>query len=406
MKSLTKKLPLGILLTSTIMTPLAFAERSDIHSEIKEALSKSKVNIALRARYEAVNQDVDGGSDVDANALMLKSRLSVKTGAFNGLSLGVEVDNNTAIVDDYNDATFSYSGNDAVIADPEYTEVNQAYLQYKNDKLTATVGRQRILHNNQRFVGGVAWRQNEQTFDGYRIQYKASDAFSVDYSYVYNVNRIFVEDSKNTDNFSGDLHLVNSAYKISKAHKISAFAYLLDIDNAAAVSTNTYGILYNGKFDNIVLNASYATQRDAGDNPNSFDTDYYNLEIGTKIKKITLLGGFEVLGSDNGQMAFTTPLATLHKFQGFTDKFLGTPANGVEDIYITAKTLVKDIKLSATYHDLSSSEGSVDYGSEIDLAAAYKFDNACSLLLKFAHYNADEFSTDTNKLWVQLAANF
>ncbi len=406
MKTLAKKLPISILLASTAVSPLALAEHSDLTSGIKKALSDSKVNVAFRARYEMVNQDLTDGSDIDANALMLKSRLSLKTGALNGFSLGVEVDNNTAIVDDYNDGTFSYSGNDAVVADPEYTDVNQAYIQYKNDKLTATAGRQRILHNNQRFVGGVAWRQNEQTYDGYRIQYKASDAFSLDYSYVYNVNRIFVEDSKKTDNFSGNLHLANATYKINKSHKLSGFAYLLDIENAAASSTNTYGVLYNGKFNNIMVNASYASQTDAGDNTKNFDTSYYNIELGTKLEKVTLLAGMEVLGSDDGNVAFSTPLATLHKFQGFADKFLGTPANGVEDIYVTAKTAINGVKLAATYHDLSSNEGGIDYGSEIDLVAAYKIDPACTVLVKFANYSADNFSTDTNKLWLQLAAKF
>ena len=121
--------------------------------------------------------------------------------------------------------------------------------------------------------------------------------------------------------------------------------------------------------------------------------------------KVTLLGGLEVLGSDDGNVAFGTPLATLHKFQGFADKFLGTPSNGVEDIYITAKTKVNGIKLAATFHDLSSDEGSIDYGTEIDLVAAYKV-NSYNFLVKFSSYNADELGTDTNKLWLQVATKF
>ena len=45
--------------------------------------------------------------------------------------------------------------------------------------------------------------------------------------------------------------------------------------------------------------------------------------------------GYEVLeGAPTGGLAFVTPLATLHKFQGWADKFLATPASGIEDAYI------------------------------------------------------------------------
>ena len=154
-----------------------------------------------------------------------------------------------------------------------------------------------------------------------------------------------------------------------------------------------------------MINAAYATQSDAGDNANDFSADYYNIEVGTKVSSVTLLAGIESLGSDNG-VGFSTPLATLHKFQGFADKFLATPGQGIEDIYVTAKTTVSDIKLSATYHDLSSDVDSIDYGSEIDLSAAYAVNKNVSVLVKFSSYNADDYATDTDKLWLQVAANF
>jgi hypothetical protein len=34
--------------------------------------------------------------------------------------------------------------------------------------------------------------------------------------------------------------------------------------------------------------------------------------------------------SGDGVIGFSTPLATLHKFQGWVDKFLTTPANGID----------------------------------------------------------------------------
>jgi hypothetical protein len=117
------------------------------------------------------------------------------------------------------------------------------------------------------------------------------------------------------------------------------------------------------------------------------------------------LGGYELLGSDNG-VGFSTPFATLHKFQGWADKFLGTPGDGVQDIYLTAKTKVKGIKLSATYHNLTSDVGSKDWGNELDLVGSYKINKNYGVLVKYANYSADALSTDTSKLWIQATAKF
>ena len=399
MKNLASKALLPLLATA-VLVPTAFAD-SAVATGVKDALAQSKVDVSFRARYEGVDQD---GLD-NASGLTVRSRLSVNTGAFNGLSLAVEVDNVSALVDNYNDLTVDYMGNEAVIADPELTDINQAYLKYTNNNFTVKAGRQRINQDGQRFIGGVGWRQNEQTYDGYRVQYKANDKVNFDYTYVYNVNRIFGPDSVKAGDLSGDLHLFNSAFKFAENHKVSAFAYVFDFDTAATLSSSTYGFLYKGKLGAVNLVASYATQSDNGDNPNDYSADYYNFEAGTKLGKVTVKAGVEMLGSDNG-IGFATPLATLHKFNGFADKFLGTPGAGLEDIYLTAVTKINGVKLVATYHDYSSDVDGINYGSEIDLVAAYKLNKTYSFLAKYANYNADEFSVDTEKLWLMVTAKF
>ena len=400
-----KTFTLSLLTAAILSAPAAFAADPAHGKGITDALADSKVNVSFRARYEGVDEDgVAGNADKDATALTVRSRLTLNTGAYQGLSLGLEVDNVTALVDDYNDLTFDYSGNDSVIADPEITDINQAYIKYVNGDLTATGGRQRILHNNQRFVGGVGWRQNEQTYDGVRLEYQANDSLSFDYSYIHNANRIFADAKKGAD-LGGEFHFLSVPYKVNKEHKITAFAYLLDFDTAAGLSTDTYGALYNGKFGPVFVNASAASQSDAGDNTNSFTATYLNAEVGSKFDIVTVLAGYEVLGSDNG-VGFSTPFATLHKFQGWADKFLGTPGEGVRDIYVTAKTKVKGVKLSATYHNLTSDVGSKDWGNELDLVAAYKVNKNYGVLVKYANYSADDKPTDTSKLWIQATAKF
>lgn len=400
MKNTLKYTPLALFIASVLTAPLTFANGKVVATGVKNALSESTVKLNFRARYEGVDQD---GIDDNASALTLRSRITANTGSFQGFSAGVEVDNVTDIIDNYN-STRNGETRYPVVADPKGTDVNQFFLKYKGDNITAIAGRQRILHDNQRFVGGVGWRQNEQTYDGYRVQLKANHTFSADYSYVYNINRIFGPRGDRAD-LHGQFHLLTSAFAINKDHKIKAYAYLLDFDTAAGISTDTYGISYSGKLSALNVTAAYATQSEAGDNTNDFSADYYNVEIGTKLDSVTLLAGVESLGSDNG-VGFSTPLATLHKFQGFADKFLSTPGQGIEDIYITAKTKINGIKLSATYHDLSSDVDNIDYGSEIDIAASYTIDKNYNVLVKYASYNADDHASDTDKLWVQFVAKF
>ncbi|MCI2284859.1 hypothetical protein L3081_17510 [Colwellia sp. MSW7] len=70
------------------------------------------------------------------------------------------------------------------------------------------------------------------------------------------------------------------------------------------------------------------------------------------------------------------------------------------------RVLFFGVKLSATYHNLTSDVDNIDYGNELDLVANYTVNKNYSVLAKFANYSADDFSTDTNKLWLQAVAKF
>ena len=76
--------------------------------------------------------------------------------------------------------------------------------------------------------------------------------------------------------------------------------------------------------------------RPTGDNPNDYDAEYYAVDLGLKTPSSASCSALatRVLGSDDGNFAFRTPLATLHKFNGFADVFLVTPNDGLEDIYV------------------------------------------------------------------------
>lgn len=380
----------------------ATAEEATSFSDI---LTKSETKFSFRYRYEYVD---DNSSAKDANASTLKSRITWSSAAYKGFSGLVEVDDVSHIGgENYATPSNGKAGEYPIVADPDGTDINQIYLKYKGDSFTGIAGRQRILHAGQRFVGGVGWRQNEQTFDSFRLQLPAGPV-SLDYSYIWDVNRVFGPDTNGGQprRYESDSHAVYASFSPAQGHTIGLYSYLLDFENAAANSSETYGIEYNGVIGPVSIAAAAATQSDYKDNPIDYDAEYYMAELGYKIKGVALAAGYEQLGSDDGNFAFRTPLATLHSFQGWADKFLITPANGIEDIYFKVAGKVGPTNIAMFYHDFSADEGSADYGTEFDAVVTYPINKNISAQLKYAKYDAEDFSTDTDKLWFTVNMSF
>ncbi|MFA5496036.1 MAG: alginate export family protein [Porticoccaceae bacterium] len=192
---------------------------------VVEALAKSKVSGNFRLRTESV--DVDAPAPKDASALTLRSRLGIETAPLSGFSGILEFENIQILGgrDDFAPESAGY----APIVDPAGTEVNRAYLRYRGiDELDLGLGRQRIVLDNQRFVGAVAWRQDEQTFDAFTASYGGVPGWNVYYAYVDKVKGIASE--KPTFNFDIDSadHLVNIAYSGFGLGKLSGYYYRLE----------------------------------------------------------------------------------------------------------------------------------------------------------------------------------
>ncbi|MDQ2075426.1 alginate export family protein [Marinimicrobium sp. ABcell2] len=372
-------------------------------TDLSEALSSGEVGLNFRLRYEDVSWD--GLSDSDA--LTLRTRLSYTSGSFHGFRLMLEMDDVTEVgTVDYRTAlNDTENPGTAIIADPEGTEVNQAYFSYTQGETEARLGRQRILLDNQRFVGGVGWRQNEQTYDAFSVRNESLADTTLFYAYVDNVNRIFGEQNVIGDHRQ-DTHLFNAQYRGFGVGKLTGYAYLIDNESAPALSSDTFGVRWLGTINpQWSYTLEYAIQSDAGDSPLDYSTDYMLAEVAGKFGPVSAKVGYEVLGSDDGEVGFATPLATLHAFQGWTDRFLETPGTGIEDIYVSLGAQLAGINFGLAYHDLSSNEGSISYGREIGFSAAKRV-GPVNLLLKYADYSANDFGSDTQKLWLMAEASF
>jgi hypothetical protein len=380
---------------------------------------KIKPLIDARLRFESVDQK-PLARDASAVIARVRAGFEAKTKAF---ALLIEGEGTLAISEKYNSGV---NGKAAfpIVADPETIELNRAQVQILAiPKTIVTIGRQRINLDDQRFVGSVGFRANEQTFDAARIEYSGIKNVKADITYSWSQRTIWGVDGGNRFGLarqqavSGDNIFANLSYK-HKLGTLTGFAYLVDQDEAVIsgfrMSSKTIGARFAGtaplsKSTKLSYLASYARQSDYHRNPNNYSADYIAAELGVEAKGFKLAGGYELLGADGGVAltSFQTPYATLHKFNGWADKFLVTPPNGLQDIYGTigytkAKVAGFDsIALSANYHDYKSDRLGLHYGSEFGAQIAAKI-KKYTFTLKYADYNAKAFATDTRKFWASV----
>jgi len=376
--------------------------------------------IDLRLRYENVTQT---GAAVDADAVTARLRAGFEVKHASGLSFLAEAEGTLGIVTDYNAFPGAYTaasvGNShqrrpgfATVADPANVELNRLQLQYKSKALTLTVGRQRINLDDQRFVGAVGWRQNEQTFDAARVEATLGPII-LDGTYSNSQRTVFGIEAGPRQAYGGDFVFLGAGAKLGPV-AVKGFGYLLDFDETIsfANSSQTYGArataaLPLSKKVKLALAASYARQSRYGTNPVAYSADYLAGEAGLAYKTVTLTAGYEKLGADAAAgRSFQTPMATLHKFNGWADAFLVTPASGLQDYYGGAAIKLPKVKAlpglnaQVVYHSFTTDTGSVKLGDEWDASLGFKLGRT-AIMAKYASYNPVVGAT-LNKFWLQL----
>jgi hypothetical protein len=374
-------------------------------ASLPDAIRQGKFSVNARLRYENVQQT----NLLDANALTLRTRLGYTTAKFAGWQFSAEGENVSALDGD----AYSQSGLNpaasrrAVVGDPETTELNQLWLAYSSGQTTGTLGRQRLVLDNARFIGDVGWRQNQQTFDALVIQDKSLAKTTVTYAYLDQVNRVFSRRHAQ-GRFESDSHVFNVSHAGLPIGTLTGYAYLLDFKNSAANSCATYGLSLAGsrKLSDAVTftyRAEAATQSDYGASPLNYSALYTFLEAGLGVKQGSFALGHEVLGSDSN-VGFKTPLATLHAWNGWADLFLATPAAGLRDTYAKATVnLPQGVTLTSFYHWFESDSGNTEFGTELDIMLSRKFGKYFTGTVKFADFRRDSLAfANVRKVWLQL----
>jgi hypothetical protein len=379
----------------------------------------SVIKVNFRTRYEDVTEDVINAAGATtgekvADAWTTRSRLSYQSGAWNGFGFVAEMDNVTEMT---NNVDYRTAPNDplnptaAVIADPVGTEINQGFVSYTTFNNQIKYGRQRLILDNARFIGNVGWRQNEQTYDAISFTNKAIRYTNFTYAYIKNVNRVFGEDNPGLGDLNMNSHVLNASYTGFEAGKLIGYSYLLDVENPIAqygLSGDTFGARWQGTVgEKFAYNLEYAQQQNAGINE-AYLADYMLAEGTYTISRFSIGLGYELLGSDDGAYGFATPLATLHAFNGWADKFLTTPKDGLEDKYLNLGVTFGGAQALVSYHKFDADVNGADYGDEIDFSISKKT-GAVVWTAKYAQYAMGDAATkvtDTEKFWVMADWNF
>ena len=373
---------------------------------LAEAFRSGSASLDLRYRYEWIADDT---FDVEAHASTLRTALAYETGSYEGFGLFVEAENVASVGNDsYHDAGVGDPNNRRInlppLADPALTQINQAGLRFTRGATTVRMGRQEIVLDDHRFIGNVGWRQNHQSFDAVRIESSDLAYTTLHYALIRRVHDI------RGAAVPVSVHALNAAFSAHPAVRIAGYAYGIDYEHAETRSTATFGFEVSGSVERgggrLLYEIEYAGQQGPAGNPLRLDAGYVHFMAGGELRGITLVGGWERLGGSPEKGQFNTPLATLHAFNGWADRFLVTPAGGLEDAYVGVRGRTGVFEWNATWHVFSADTGAVRYGDELDFEFRYLAPWRQTFAVGAALYDADAHSTDVSKVAVWTSVRF
>lgn len=406
-----------LMLTMSLL-PLAFAE---VHAEdvFTDAVKAGKATFQVRPRFEFV--DDDGAATADpAKAFVVRTVLGYKLAPIAGITAYAEAEDIRALGDDYHVPVVQPNAAFATVVDSESTAVNQAWLSGYGFK----VGKQKMVYNNSRFIGDVAFRQDDQTFTA--ISYEKAKLLSwldVQASYASKVAMI--------NGQSGDIRLpvVNVKARTPVGANVTLFWAGLEGKEAAGLTVPMAGLIANtgkdksreyrvikidGKQGKFLYDLSYGKQVAYADGTavNVPDADYRDIQLGYDFGPLVVKLQQETL-----EQGFQTPLATLHVFNGWADRFLVTPTGGLVDTNIKFSGKAAGLGLALAIHQFEAESGGTTFGTEIDASVTKTFTPNWSAMVKVAQFDgsgdittgnaaAQAYSKDLLKTWVQVDYKF
>jgi hypothetical protein len=454
MKVDSKKIVVAVATALSMVTYMAHAEDATPAEEalpeytFMDAIKTGKNMTSFRLRYEYVQQDGTAvapatGALQDANAITLRSLVGWQTAPYENFSFAAQLIDVSKLQDDFNDGT-SFTpinaasnqpdkGQYAKVVDPDYTGVNQLYVDWTGIKNTRVrLGRQQVNLDNVRFVGDIGFRQVMQVFDGLSVMTKAVPNAEIYLAHFENVRQITTK--LRTE---GAIEVVNAKYYFTPTESLTGYGYLSSMDDLGfsngwfgSAGKNQSNKVFGLRLDGVhpftpnlraLYTAEYAKQSDYKGGNSLIDAHYYKIGGGVGIDFLTIRLDQELLSSNNNNYAFQTPFGTNHLFQGWVDKFLVTPKAGIKDTFASASYRWNDVLFYADYHIYNSDVdfakvggGTGDkYGTEWNAAITYNYNKNIMGKVEYGKFmESDPYLAtasrvrDTNKLWLTAMYSF
>jgi len=377
-------------------------------NSISGAIEGGELIFELRPRVEHVDQTGTG----DADAFTNRTRLGWKTGSFHGVSGLIEFEDVRNLGgDDYNDGV-PPAEPFATIGDPESTELNRLQLAWRaNAHFTATLGRQNVQFDDQRFIDPSNSRQDSRTYDALRADVTFS-SLKGSYVYIDHVNNTAAEFT----DLDTETHLLNVTNKFSNAFSLTGFVYALDFTTPSAInqSSEFIGVRASGEiegFDTKFKYAlSYANQQDYGSSTVDFDLDYGLASLTATHGPFSGRLQYETLEGD-GVRGLFFPLGSSTNFHGWANAFGAKPANGLNDFNASVTwspdweaPLFSDLSFTVRWYEFESERTGADLGEELDFEIAGELTDNLSLQLRSGDYRGGDAGSpaERRRIWLSL----
>ena len=369
----------------------------------------------LRYRMEMVDQD---GFDERAQASTLRLRLGGTTPRAQGFDAGVAFQTNQRIGDRRYDDTTGQTSDFPVVRDPADTAVSEGWVRYMSREgfVETRLGRQALSLDNERFLGTDSFRQLEQTFNAATLRLGSGEPGQFDVKYITQVNRVLGANHPDRLMAKAD----SEAAMVEYNHAIGDRTLGLYVHNMrfndANESHRNYGIRLHGRVpwtERFDFRLEFAQQEELNNEGPEEELGYQNFRLGQTLEGWQWYLGRERLAG-NRQDSFQTPLASLHDHNGWSDRFLVTPAFGLVDRHagVVFQRGVWDFE--TRYHEFQVDAGSGRYGQELGVRAGREIFGEARLDLKLSRYQGnepvfyvgDDYADDSTRIWLGLTARF
>jgi hypothetical protein len=369
------------------------------------AAPPTTTSIDLRLRQETVD---DAGFDKQAAATTLRLRAGLQHAFSAHFSARIEFEGTTHLGSERFNSTANGETAYPSVVDPDNAEINQAWLAWTPNAATRiAIGRQKLNFDNQRYIGASSWRQNEQTFDALDATHSFGNGVQLRYAFLGRVQRVNGDNNPNENlaRWLLDAHLLNVGGKLGPG-RLSGYGYFIENRTLPLTSHRDLGVRYAVEPDDKAnrhwgLALEAARQSPYADGAERNHASYALAEGSWRWHGNTFKLGEERLGGD-GHYGFATPLATLHAFNGWADRFLNTPADGLRDVYVGWNRKFGRFEANVVGHDFSADHGGRDFGRELDASLSLAITPHWTALAKLADFNGEQGPLDVSKAWLSV----